>query len=122
MELGKIGKLVTNLYDKNGHIIHITNLKQAINHGLVLKNIHRIITFNQKDLLKPYIDLNSELRQKSKNNLEKNFFKLMNNAVFEKTVENVRKYRDNKLVATEKRRCYLVSEFIIQQKFSQKID
>ena len=122
MKLGKIGKLVTNSYDKNGHIIHIRNLKQAINHGLVLKNIHRVITFNQKDLLKPYIDLNSELRQKEKNSLEKKIFKLMNNAVFEKTMENVRKYRYNKLVATEKRRNYLVSEFIIPQKSSQKID
>ena len=68
-----------------------------------MKIIYRVIELNQKDWLKPYIDMNTELRQKAKNNFEKDFLNLMNNAVFGKT-------RDVKLVTTERRRNYLVSE------------
>ena len=82
MKLGKVKKLVTNLHDKTEYVIHITDLKQALNHGLILKNVYRVIKFNQKAWLKPYIDMNTELRQKPKNYFKKDFFKLMNNAVF----------------------------------------
>ena len=92
---GKNGKkLVCNLYDKNNYVVHMRPLKQALNHGLILKKVHRVIQFNQKACLKEYVDMNTELRKQAKNDFEKVFFKLMNNSVFGKTTENVKKHRD----------------------------
>ena len=79
MKIEKVEKLFTNLHDKTEYVIHIKNLKQALNHGLILKNGHRVIKFSQSAWLKPYIDINTKLRQKAKNNFKEDFFKLMNN-------------------------------------------
>ena len=65
-KINNIEMLVTNLYDKNEHVIHIRNLKQALTHGLIMIKVHRVIKFNKKDWLKPDIDMNTKLRQKGK--------------------------------------------------------
>ena len=74
MKIKKVEKLVANLHDKTEYVIHIRNLKQALNYGLVLRNVHRVIKFNQNALLKLYVDMNTDLRIKAKNNFEKDFF------------------------------------------------
>ena len=102
MKNEKVEKLVTNLHDKTEHVIHIRNLKQPLYHGLILIKVHRVIKFNQKAWIKPYIDMNTKQRKKAKNNFEKNFSKLMNNSVLGKIMENVRKHRNAKLVTTER--------------------
>ena len=110
IEINKCIKLVCNFYDKKEHVVHIRALKQALNYGLILKKVHRVIEFNQEAWLKPYTEMNIKLRTEAKNDFEKYFFKLMNNSVFGKTMENVRNHRDIKLVTTDKRWNQLVSD------------
>ena len=92
----KVEKLVANLHDKNEYVIHKRNLKQALNQGLALKNGYRVIKFNEKAWLKSYIEINTKLRKKAKNDFKKDF------SVFRKTMKNARKHRDIKLVITKK--------------------
>ena len=99
-KLDKTSKLVTTLDDKKGHVLHIS----------ALKKVHEVIEFKQTAWMKPYIDKNTKLRSESKNEFEKAFFKLMNNSVYGKTMKNVRKHRDIKLVTTNSDRKKIVSE------------
>ena len=101
MKLNGVEKLVPNLYYKRKYVIHIKTLKQAINHGLVLEKIHRAMEFKQSAWMREYIDFNTRLRTAAKNDFEKDFYKLMNIAVFGKTMENIREHRNIKLVNNE---------------------
>ena len=99
--LEHVEKLVPNLYDKQNYIIYIRALDQALSHGLCPEHIHRVIEFDQSAWMKPYIDFNTKLKTQATNDFEKDFFKLMNNSVFGKTMENIRKHRNMKLVTNK---------------------
>ena len=95
---------------KTEYVINIKSSKQTLNHGLILKKVHRVIKFHQNAWLKPYFGMHTKLRQKAKNDFDKVFFKFINNAVSGNTIENARNCRNVKLVRRERRRHYLLSE------------
>ena len=103
-------KLIATIQDKNKYVVSFSTLKQTLKHGLKLENLHRAISFYQSNWLKVFMDKNTELRKQAKNEFEKDFFKLMNNAVFGKMIENVRKRRNIKFIVSEERRKKPASE------------
>ena len=104
IKIEKVEKFVTNLHDKSEYVIHIKTLKQALNQRLVLKNLPRVSKINQKAWLGRYNDMKANLRRRVENNFQEYFFQLMNNSVFGKTIENVRKHKNIKLITAESRK------------------
>ncbi len=100
--VNKVEKLVPNLSDKTKYVLHHEDLKMYLEMGLELTKIHRGITFEESCFMKSYIDLNTNMRSKGTTDFEKDFYKLMNNSVFGKTMENVRNRVNVKLVTNEK--------------------
>ena len=88
---GTVPNLVPNLSSKTKYIVQYHSLKLYLSLGLRVTKVHRVLTFTQSAWLKPYIDFNTGKRTQASNGFEKDFFKLMNNSVFGKTVENLRK-------------------------------
>lgn len=91
-------KLVPNLYEKQNYIVHYRNLKFYLEMGLRIRRIHRVVAFKQQDWLKPYINFNTEKRKNATSEFDKDLYKLLNNSIFGKSCENVRNYRDIRLV------------------------
>ena len=93
-------KLVPNLMEKTKYVLHYRNLQLYLSLGMKLKKIHRILEFNETPWMESYIGMNTEFRKKSKSAFEKDFYKLMNNSVFGKTMENLGKRVDIKVIWT----------------------
>ena len=88
---GGINKLVRNLLPKKNYVVHYRNLKYYLSKGLILKKVHRILEFKKSAWMKAYIDFNTQKRKEANSEADKNLFKLLNNAVYGKTMENLRK-------------------------------
>lgn len=116
----KIGKLVPNLKNKVKYVVHYRNLQLYLSLGMKLTKVHRVLQFSQNPWLQSYINFNTEQRAKSKNDFEKDFFKLMNNAVFGKTMEDVRHHLNIKFIATSSDKGHnLLRKYIAKTNFNR---
>ena len=102
IKVGDVKKLISNLGIKTKYVVHYINLQLYLSLGMKLTKIHRILQFKQSDWMKSYIDFNTEKRKNAANNSEKDFFKLMINSAYGKTMENLRKRVNIRLVNNEK--------------------
>ena len=103
IKIDKIDKLICSFLPKKHYVLHYKNLKQYLQEGMILKKVHRGLKFVQSPWMKPYIIKNTDLRKEAKNAFEKDFFKLMNNSVFGKTIENIRKRQSVEIMDDRKK-------------------
>ena len=108
LKVDNVEKLICSFKPKNHYVLHYQNLKQYLKQGMVLKKVHRGIKFYQSKWMEPYIRKNTDLRKLASSSFEKDFFKLMNNSVFGKTIENIRK-RQNVILVDNKDLAYKLS-------------
>ena len=108
MKLTEISKLIPNLFSKTKYVLHFKLLQLYKSYGMEIGEIYRVLRFRQKPWLRPYIDLNTQRRSVAKSTFEKDFYKLMNNAVYGKTCENLRKRTDVKIVKDNPRKLKLL--------------
>ena len=107
--IGQVAKLTPTLTEKKNYVLHYRNLQLYLSLGLKLKKVHRVLEFDQSPWLRQYIDFNTQKRAGAKNAFEKDFFKLMNNSVYGKTCENLRKRVDVRLVTDKSKLSKLAS-------------
>ena len=108
IKVDNVEKLICSFKPKIHYVLHYRNLKQYLEEGMILKKVHRGIKFYQSKWMEPYIRKNTNLRKLATSSFEKDFFKLMNNSVFGKTIENIRK-RQNVILVDNKDLAYKLS-------------
>ena len=116
-----INKLVPNLGCKSKYVLHYKNRQLYLSLGMKLVKVHRVLKFKQSDWLKKYIDFNTDKRKNAANSFEKDFSKLMNNSTFGKTMENVRKRINVRLVnnARDYKKYVSKPSFVVHKIFSK---
>ena len=108
VKIDKVDKLICSFLPKKHYVLHYKNLKQYLKEGMILKKVHRGLKFYESPWMEPYIRKNTDLRKEAKNTFEKDFFKLMNNSVFGKTIENIRK-RENVILVDDRKKALKLS-------------